>query len=272
MNELTIDKDFFDKVIPAAKQPDDEIFNEMQAAIETATDMVETKLTGFKDISGNQELVKVLKEHICYVAMYSTVGERDLILTNNGFGVVSNQNVAPASKDRVAAFKDSLMRSADKAMEKAIDMLRSVDGWCDTVPAMNLINSVMFYSWHLSSYAGIVKPTRETLENWRPKIFAAEVLIAKIISMEQLQEVIAAFRKADVTPEFQALHLLMLKFVGGYIAKLQQYAMQRMRDEIYNYVESHLESFSLYKNSAAYKANHFKPYENKKEDSTYFFG
>lgn len=35
----------------------------------------------------------------------------DLVLTPNGFGIVSNQNVAPASRDRVARLIASLEKS-----------------------------------------------------------------------------------------------------------------------------------------------------------------
>jgi|GEM_PF-2584641 len=41
-------------------------------------------------------------------AITMTLSELDLVLTPNGFGIVSNQNIAPASKERVAALKEAL--------------------------------------------------------------------------------------------------------------------------------------------------------------------
>lgn len=272
MNDFTIDKDFFEKTIPAAKQPDEQIWNDMQMPIQEATDVSETRFVGSVDITGYPEIITAVKQYICYTAMYNSVNERDLILTNNGFGIVSNQNIAPASKERVEAFKDSMQRSADRAIERAIDALRAVNEWSETIQAKTVIDKVMFYSWHLSSFAGIVKPTRQTLAQYTPQIMEAQTCIARLISNEQLYAVIESMRTTSTDAAYQNLHVLMLKFVGGFIAKLNEFSMRRLRDDIYNYVESNLESFPVYKDSAAYRANHFKPYENKKEDTTYFFG
>lgn len=272
MTDFSIDKDFFEKCIPAAKQADDEIWNNMQTAISDATAEAESTIVGDSDISKYPDIVTCIRQYICYRAMYNVVNQQDLILTNNGFGVVSNQNVAPASKDRVSAFKDDIMRSADRAFELAIDELRQVETWSNSIQAERNINSVMFFTWHLSSYAGIIKPTRQTLEEYAPKIMEAQCHIARIISNEQLYAVVESLRTAKPDAAYKSLHILMLKFVGGFIAKLNEFSMRRLRDDIYNYVESNLDSFPIYKDSAAYKANHFKQYENKKEDTTYFFG
>ena len=165
-----------------------------------------------------------------------------------------------------------MLRSADRAFERAVDALRAVPGWSDSIQAKTLIDSVMFYSWHLSSFAGVVKPTRQTLAQFGPKIMEAQSHIARLISNEQLYAVIESLRTSNPDAACQNLHVLMLKFVGGFIANLNELSMRRLRDDIYNYVESNLDSFPIYKDSAAYRANHFKPYENKKEDTTYFFG
>lgn len=269
---LIIDKEFFEQTIPAAKQADEQIWNDMQTPIMEATAIAESKLVGPVDLTDYPDIVTAVKQYICYTAMYNSVNERDLILTNNGFGIVSNQNIAPASKDRVEAFKDSMLRSADRAVERAIDALRAVKGWSDSIQAKTLIGSVMFYSWHLSSFAGAVKPTRQTLAQFAPRIMEAQSQIARLISNEQLYAVIESLRTASPDAASQNLHVLMLKFVGGFLANLNELSMRRLRDDIYNYVESNLDSFPIYKDSAAYRANHFKPYENKKEDTTYFFG
>lgn len=267
-----IDKEFFEKTIPAAKQADEQIWNDMQTSIMESTAIAESKLVGPVDLTEYPDIVTAVQQYICYTAMYNSVNERDLILTNNGFGIVSNQNIAPASKERVEAFKDSMLRSADRAFERAVDALRAVPGWSESIQAKTIIDSVMFYSWHLSSFAGVVKPTRQTLAQYMPQIMGAQSHIARLISNEQLYAVIESLRTASPDAAFRNLHVLMLKFVGGFIAKLNEFSMRHLRDDIYNYVESNLDSFPAYKDSAAYRANHFTPYENKKEDTTYFFG
>lgn len=53
----------------------------------------------------------------------------DIILTPNGFGVVQNSNVAPASEARVRALKDSLYLRADSLVQRCVDELRRFRLW-----------------------------------------------------------------------------------------------------------------------------------------------
>ena len=52
--------------------------------------------------------VAPLTKLVAYHAYMSAVPSLDLVLTSNGFGIVSNQNVVPASRERVDALITSL--------------------------------------------------------------------------------------------------------------------------------------------------------------------
>ena len=158
---LAIDKVFFENTVPAAKSAGDEVWQQTQAAITYRTMIVDARLTGGIDISGNARLIDTLKQLVCLEAMADTVAERDLILTANGFGIVSNSNLAPASRERTEAFKASLDRSASARMDDAIEMLRAMEGWSETRPAHVLVSSAVFLARHLD-FAGIARPHGET--------------------------------------------------------------------------------------------------------------
>ena len=57
---------------------------------------------------------------VAHEAMLRAVPSLDLVLTPNGFGIVSNQNVAPASRERVSRLIASLETSRDNAIEQLI--------------------------------------------------------------------------------------------------------------------------------------------------------
>ena len=62
-------------------------------------------------------------------AMLHTVPMLDLVLTPNGFGVVSNQNIAPASKERVERLLASLEKMRDDALNVVLTLLPSAYHW-----------------------------------------------------------------------------------------------------------------------------------------------
>ena len=62
-------------------------------------------------------------------AMLHAVPMLDLVLTPNGFGVVSNQNIAPASKERVDRLLASLEKMRDDALNVILTLLPSAYHW-----------------------------------------------------------------------------------------------------------------------------------------------
>lgn len=64
--------------------------------------------------------------------MLSTVPQLDLILTPNGFGIVSNQNVVPASKERIERLTRSLEKLRDDAFVIILLMLPNAHKWTES--------------------------------------------------------------------------------------------------------------------------------------------
>ena len=62
-------------------------------------------------------------------AFRNAIPHLDLILTPNGFGIVSNTNVAPASKDRVERLISSLLANRDDEIEHLISLLVHEQEW-----------------------------------------------------------------------------------------------------------------------------------------------
>ena len=70
-----------------------------------------------------------LEKAIVCQAYKNAIPSLDLVLTPNGFGIVSNQNVAPASKERVERLLASLEAERDRNLEQLLLRLPTVEGW-----------------------------------------------------------------------------------------------------------------------------------------------
>ena len=54
---------------------------------------------------------------VAFDAFRSAIPHLDIILTPNGFGIVNNSNIAPASKERVERLINSLLDNRDNEIE-----------------------------------------------------------------------------------------------------------------------------------------------------------
>ena len=66
--------------------------------------------------------------------MLHAIPQLDLILTPNGFGIVSNQNIAPASKERIERLLISLEKTRDDALQTIQPMLLEAHHWINSAP------------------------------------------------------------------------------------------------------------------------------------------
>ena len=72
---------------------------------------------------------------IVYEAFRRAVPHLDIILTPNGFGIVSNTNIAPASKERINRLLDALLDNRDAALLQVLSLLPAESGWLGTKQA-----------------------------------------------------------------------------------------------------------------------------------------
>jgi len=69
---------------------------------------------------------------VVYEAFRRAVPHLDVILTPNGFGIVSNTNIAPASKERITRLLDTLLDNRDAAISQLLSLLCAETLWRDT--------------------------------------------------------------------------------------------------------------------------------------------
>lgn len=267
----------FEYYIPSAVMPNDELFDRIADCLEQgereAQRLLGSDLYASVTAADNtdDELHDYYMRLVCLWAYRAAIAHIDLVLTPTGFGVVNNQNVAPASMERVNRLRSTVTNAIDDTIDNIIDYCRGNALWKDTDIAKFIFQSVVWNAHRQLFYMGVPDGHRSKLEELRPKIATAEEKIKHCVSPQFFAEICDAIRCATITTEqSKVLHFMMLTISAEVTGDM---GMARMHvKKLVQYLDENIRTFSTYANSTAYAANTFEPYQNKKDDTTYFFG
>lgn len=267
-----ITRDIFESVCPSAVMPDETLFNRIQDYIAAAEDVV-ARIMGDQFVNYESNATLALPAHrvICLHAYLEALPHLDLVLTENGFGVVSNQNVAPASSDRVLRLAQQVRDSRDDAIDDLIDALRGKEQWREHAIAIGAFASLVWNAKRQLPVMGVTDAHRTKMTELRPRIDAAEELLKQYMSEDLHLEMRMALLAGNLSADQTALLHKALLFIGAYLDGNQKMAHWHMA-QIIEFLERRLDTFGTYEASSAHQANTFTPYSNKKDDPCYFFG
>lgn len=134
MNTDKLTKDSLRRYIPnVVAEVDGEapLFDKLAPFIDSAKARLEADYLGPDDFLREQHNELALKVLVAS-AFAEAVPSLDLILTPSGFGVVSTEAVAPASKERVERLISSLRDYADANLALLVDICRTYPEWRDS--------------------------------------------------------------------------------------------------------------------------------------------
>lgn len=203
-------------------------------------------------------------------ALADAIPSLDLVQTVNGFAVVSNQNLAPASRDRVDRLIAAHRSQRGTAISALISLLAAVPQWRDT-PQCGFFRSTLFPTpAHIRPLASGAA-TWERYEELHPAIAAAEDrLAAEYISPELMQ------RLRDETLGLSPLSTLDARLCEALRAHVADIIQDRpLRDtalrDIVDYIRRHPDIFPEWHRSDT--ARLFSPpvLRNSKESPGYWF-
>lgn len=202
-------------------------------------------------------------------AMRTAIPSLDIVLTPNGFGVVSNQNIAPASKERVERLIASLTTQRDDLLDSLLSELQGFQGWKGT-KQYQFFAATLFPTLELSALCGF-KTDRwvKYLALRQRAIEAEESLAEEYFSQELMKEFRMAVVGCEISDEFapviRGVRAQVVAMIGG-----EPISTRRMVDLV-NFIRNRPESFSAWHNSST--AELFTPpvFKNQKKSGGYFF-
>lgn len=279
----------FEKFVPSLRDGGEEIYKGIKPYLQPAYWRLKNEL---KVELMNNKCAPYFRRAVYATAAYNALPTLDLVATPNGFGVVSNQNIAPASKERVAAFRESMRQYKSDCKDQCLERYyqaaqggiadqgkKNADGEIEKIeiPADTILRSGVIYSATVARENGITMPDgqpvyEEEMRRLEYKLAAAEYNIKKLISRKQFYYEMGAGRFGE------KLDLMLRHLAAMYVMQADRRSVKDYENEILDFMEEDPEGTPAaqryqYYHASAQRELRKNPvrYENRKEDATYFF-
>ena len=279
----------FEKFVPSLRDGGEEIYKGIEPYLQPAYWRLKNEL---KVELMNNKCAPYFRRAVYATAAYNALPTLDLVATPNGFGVVSNQNIAPASKERVAALRESLRQYKSDCKDQCLERYyqaaqggitdqktKNADGEIEKIeiPADEILRSGVIYSATVARDNGITMPDgqpvyEEELHRLEYKLAAANLKIRKLISGRQYKYEMGAGRFGE------KLDLMLRRLAAMYVMQADRRAVKDYENEILDFMEEDEGETPAAQRYQYYHASVQRElrknpvrYENRKEDATYFF-
>lgn len=203
-------------------------------------------------------------------AMRMAIPSLDIMLTPNGFAVVSTNSLAPASKPRVDRLTGSMLTRRDDSISVLLRLLPTIEGWTRTVQAQFFSQTLFPNLAIVESIGNITGSKWEKYLELRPLIMDTEASLAEEWFSQELMSALRSEtlrgdltgKRKDVTLQIQAQIIALLKTGSFNIRRLA---------DIVNCIRLNEDCFSEWHQSDT--ARLFDPpvFRNEKNSSGYFF-
>ena len=241
----------------------------------TATFLSTDTLSRIKTYSDTTPLLHHCRMALAADAMLHAVPQLDLILTPNGFGIVSNQNIAPASKERIERLLSSLEKLRDDAIAIVLAMLPEAHHWTAS-PQYDYFAATMFPTLDLVTSLGYSDHIWQRYQDIHTQLISIE---HRLESDFFSHELMTAIRTANILSQWDnTLDATQYKRIYQRIAAIEfsvlrigEYPMPSIIDTVNIIRNTKGNAFAEWKNSDTAKLFEDHGYKNKKESSGYFF-
>ena len=273
--KIQISKDDFEQSILAATSSHSEVFESVEKHFKESYLRLSQQIlgeVGEAALETSDGLREAVIKAVCLDAFLSVVRHLDLVLTPTGFGVVANNEVTPASAARVEALIEQCRVALISSQQTVMVHLCNVPGWGSTLQAKQGIQTIV---WNMDAYRFLTGGSSiMTSKDWTSKLAAmqeADATLRKLVSDEQMDDIMSQVRCERKSNWEENEVRLMLSRCMIMLANDMLSAYSNERARLLSYLDRNLDKFPLYADSSAYKANHFKEFNNEKSKPAFVF-
>lgn len=304
MKSITIEKNTFEAHCPFGIDAESDIFDALyyyfdQAYMDLSSELLDYDLgKELPDlIEGDKEGDNVAKglfvkympmsgiksmvyEYVCKHALYLAIPSLDLVLTNNGFGVVNARDIAPAIPERVNRLRQQCYNDADRAFDQLLVYLPG-----NSITRDSILGSAAWMAhtrhivWTARDFNSCCPPSsaneslhnRDALRKASGKLTFIANVMADLISQEQyntLRDMIRSKEESDNVQDVAIQHLLDW-LADSFMSTVTD---SRHAHILVQYMEDNIEHFTQYKNSKQYAARHQEKFTTTNRDGWFLFG
>ena len=208
-------------------------------------------------------------------AMLHAVPQLDLILTPNGFGIVSTSNIAPASKERIDRLLASIEKLRDDALSIVLTMLPDAHHWTSSTqydyfaatmfPTLDIVTS-LGYSDHIWQRYQDLHTQLLTIENRLESDFFSHELMTVLRTANILSKWDNTLDSTQYKRIYQRIAAIEFS-----VLRIGEYPMPSITDTVNIIRTANGNLFSEWKQSDTAKLFEDHGYKNKKQSAGYFF-
>ena len=244
--------------------------------LDLAEDWVRTTFTSestFNTICGytdSNEIKIICSRLVVADALRRAIPSLDIVLTPNGFGVVSTQNLAPASKPRVDRLVGSMLAHRDDCIAALLPELVGASKWL-TSPQADFFGSTLFPDLGIVDAVGGATGSKwEKYLELRPQVIDLEASLAEEWLSPGLMSALRSENlRGDLTEKRSVIVRQVKAQILGYL-KSGSFSSRRLAD-IVNYIRLNPEFFSEWHQSETAKLFAPPVFRNEKKAKGYWF-
>ena len=218
--------------------------------------------------------------HYCRIittaeAMLHAIPQLDLILTPNGFGIVSNQNIAPASKERIERLLLSLEKLRDDTLQIILTMLPDAHHWTASsqyyyfaatmFPCLDIIHQLGFSDHIWLRY----QDTRSKLLTIEQRL-ETEYFSKPLMDTLRTANILSKWEMTLDAVQYKRMYQ-RISAIEFSILRIGEFPIPSIIDTVNIIRSAKGNVFAEWKQSDTAKLFQDHGYKNKKESSGYFF-
>lgn len=274
---MNIDQTIFEGHVPSFKNPNDEVFNKVVPLLEQVEMELNLSIFGSGSMPADAAIARRFERLVCLTAAHRAISQFDLVLTPTGFGIVSNQNLAPASRDRVAALSRQLYREASDEHDLLLELLTATS-WSETSEGAMWVsrllwNATLARRYGIRSQSAFTELYKDEYQALLPQIEEVEQKVAEFISPELYDGLLLKVRThAELSAEEAFVLAQSRTLIASLVNPSGEVRAKYLFKSQLRFLETHADVLPLYKGSATYQSRHTPRYENQASHPTFFFG
>lgn len=244
--------------------------------LDLAEDWVRTTFTSestFNTICGytdSNEIKIICSRLVVADALRRAIPSLDIVLTPNGFGVVSTQNLAPASKPRVDRLVGSMLAHRDDCIAALLPELVGASKWL-TSPQADFFGATLFPDLDIVDAVGGATGSKwEKYLELRPQVIDLEASLAEEwFSPELMSALRSENLRGDLTEKRNVIVRQVKAQILGYL-KSGSFNSRRLAD-IVNRIRENKDDFPEWHRSESAKLFAPPVFRNEKKAKGYWF-
>lgn len=234
-----------------------------------------TELEEEQEDPEHEEILDLCRKIVSLDAYRRAIPFLDLIQSANGFGVVSNPNLAPASRDRVNRLMEETVLQRDDESEVLLDYLEDTsryhDAWKGAASYSFLSDSLIMTARELKrlcNWTGCRQDFLRLKPDIRLRMYND---LARWTGKAYIDELTEQQRDGDLTSDNRVvLDILKVSLANFIIGKVKE--AEICRDNAITFMDNHPERYPTYLTSLEYRNRHNPGGQNTKNSSIYIMG